>query len=633
MEILAYFIEKHFLFNHPEFFNLGGEYLFHFELKDKKLEISKTKNPKYVKEFFGKKISNISAIVGNNGVGKSSIFKILNQEPSHPLISIYHNNSNIFIRNQSELEISADFEYSKYDSLEHYEGLFPLYYSNHIDYNLKLIPSPVNQTNYFKESLEDYYFDSILRQMFFLNQKGQFLQKQFENLPYYEELAITVNNISKSQFLNNDFYRDATIGKSIKQQLEMLWSYYGVNEEGKIHSDEDFIKNFEIFILSLLVTDDRAARTNSNGLKFGFQDVLNEVDFEEKLTVFLKKRLDNIDGPEFETLNETLGISFENIHDLIRRIKANKIIQISGGFDYNRIKGHLEQTIIRYHRIFKLYRFIASNRDRIIHSQKSDTLNISIRENTSEDFLKSFIELYQDVHETMQYINFEFRIFNISPTKRLSTGELSLLNFYSSLYSFVRKGEHHFRKHKNYLLLLDEPETGYHAVWKKKFILSITQLLPELFSELKQNPSIQILFSTHDALTLSDIPNDNITYLKKLNDSSVKVFKIEDKGRPLKSFGANITDLLADSFFVEDGLIGDFAKKKIDKTIDWLRSKEKKNPERYLQIINLIDEPIIREKLLEMYSEKMTVDVLKKYKKEEIKRLLEEFNNQYGEQI
>ncbi|NHQ72501.1 hypothetical protein HAP39_18440 [Elizabethkingia miricola] len=86
------------------------------------------------------------------------------------------------------------------------------------------------------------------------------------------------------------------------------------------------------------------------------------------------------------------------------------------------------------------------------------------------------------------------------------------------------------------------------------------------------------------------------------------------------TFAANISDLLSDSFFIGDGLIGEFAKTKINETIEWLNStreeqvkKEKSQKNKFdrlaskkgyhKKIIEIIDEPIIKSKLVEMYSE------------------------------
>ncbi|MFD2914784.1 AAA family ATPase [Psychroserpens luteus] len=607
MELLAIYIDNHFLLQKSEYFNFGGAFIFDFKLIDDKLIIDKKENPKFIKNFFEDRISNISAIVGNNGVGKSSIMRVLNRESDHNIISIYVDGENIIIKDQAGIEFNTNFEYENYGN-EH--ELYPLYYSTHIDYNLKNIQSPISQSNLIHDSLEDYYYNTILRQVFFLNQKGQFLEKNYKDLPFYENLIIKVNQVDKSTFLNSDFYRNATIGKSITKQLDMLWNHYAISNEDSIHGNFNFLNNFEVFILSLLVSDDTYMQTNDNGASIGFEEVLNQDDFQAKLEMFLSKRLDNIDGALYETLKSSVGVNFTNTTKLIEKIKTYPIIKIAGGFEFEKMKTHAIQTIKRYTAIWELYNFISLNTEVFIFD-KPNEINLSVKKDTSEDFLKTFFELYQKAHESIQYIQFEFRIFNIFPQKKLSTGEQSLLNFYSSIYSFVGKREQHLRQHKQYLLLLDEPETGYHATWKKKFIKSITEILPELFNELSQNPTIQIIFTTHDALTLSDIPNDNITYLKKLEDSSIKVFKSDDIEKPQKSFGANITDLLADSFFVDDGLMGDFAKEKIQKTISWLNSfinDEKVNPEvsediimHHESIIEIIDEPLLHYKLTEMF--------------------------------
>lgn len=607
MELLALYIDNHFLLQKPEYFNFGGTFIFDFKLIDDKLNIEKKENPKYIKNFFGDKIYNISAIVGNNGVGKSSLMRVLNREAEHNIISVFFDGEDIIIKDQSNIAFKTNFDFKIYSN-DH--ELYPLYYSTHIDYNLKNIQSPISQSNLIQDSLEDYYYNTILRQIFFLNNKGQYLQENYKDFPFYENLVIKVNQVDKSTFLNSDFYKKATIGKSITKQLEMLWNHYAISNETAIHGNFNFLNNFEVFILSLLVSDDTYMQTNENGVSIGFQEVIDQDDFQTKLEIFLSKRLDNIDGALYESLKRSVGVNFANTTKLIEKIKAYPITKIAGGFEFDQMKNHAILTIKRYSAIWELYNFISRNSEIFVFDNPNE-INLSVKKDTSENFLKTFFKLYQKVHRSIQYIQFDYRIFNIFPEKKLSTGEQSLLNFYSSIYSFVGKGEQHLRQHKQYLLLLDEPETGYHATWKKKFIKSITEILPELFKELKQEPNIQIIFTTHDALTLSDIPNNNITYLKKLEDSSIKVFKSDDPEKPQKSFGANITDLLADSFFVDDGLMGDFAKEKIQETIDWLHpfiNEDIVNPEVAIDIINqhealikIIDEPLLNYKLTEMF--------------------------------
>ena len=72
--------------------------------------------------------------------------------------------------------------------------------------------------------------------------------------------------------------------------------------------------------------------------------------------------------------------------------------------------------------------------------------------------------------------------------------------------------------------------------------------------------------------------------------------------------------LLSNSFFVQNGLVGDFAKNKITRTINWLNKKlgneydkeiiftEQENDEAYhKKLIEIIDEPIVKDKLRRMY--------------------------------
>ncbi len=144
----------------------------------------------------------------------------------------------------------------------------------------------------------------------------------------------------------------------------------------------------------------------------------------------------------------------------------------------------------------------------------------------------------------------------------------------------------------------------------------MVKTIPYFFELIEGAPSVQIVFTTHDPLALSDIPNHNIVFMKKEDDSaSAEVLDYKDISRP-KSFGANVNDLLSHSFFVKKGLVGEFAKNKINRTINWLNKElghdfdkrivysEIENSSSYhKKVIAMIDEPIVKEKLQRMYVE------------------------------
>jgi len=211
----------------------------------------------------------------------------------------------------------------------------------------------------------------------------------------------------------------------------------------------------------------------------------------------------------------------------------------------------------------------------------------------------------------------------------------------------------------NITIIFDEIELYAHPEFQRKYL---NDLLKALNSDsiYLGNKNINIIFITHSPFILSDIPKQNVLFLE---DGKPKDFKSKN------TFGANITDLLADSFFIGDGLIGDFAKEKIEKTIDWLNKiieikdeikilelnnsdnqnneeltkkynnieeilkdekDENKNFKENFKIIQLIDEPLLKSKLEEMYNE-ATYYWLKKEilesKKREIEEELEKLKN------
>ena len=202
--------------------------------------------------------------------------------------------------------------------------------------------------------------------------------------------------------------------------------------------------------------------------------------------------------------------------------------------------------------------------------------------------------------------------------KNLSTGEISLLNFFSSIYHYKNNNKKLLKDVKLLIFLLDEPELGFHPLWKKRFVNSLINIFPVFF----EDKQIQIVLSTHDPLTLSDFQVSNTLFLNKMTDNCLSVEKLNI---PKKTFGANITDLLADSFFINDGLIGDFAKSKIQSVIEFINDKNNRDVEKFStspeiakKIIEQIGEPYLSEKLNDMF-----LEAFPEFKYEEIKRLEE----------
>lgn len=139
----------------------------------------------------------------------------------------------------------------------------------------------------------------------------------------------------------------------------------------------------------------------------------------------------------------------------------------------------------------------------------------------------------------------------------LSSGELQLIHTLQSIYyHIINVNSVHSNsliKYENINILLDEVELCFHPEFQRNFIFELLNGISQL--NIDSIRRINILFSTHSPFILSDIPNGNILRIQKGVPHDSKLSE--------QTFGANIHDLLANDFFMEEGFMGEWAKVKI----------------------------------------------------------------------
>ena len=152
---------------------------------------------------------------------------------------------------------------------------------------------------------------------------------------------------------------------------------------------------------------------------------------------------------------------------------------------------------------------------------------------------------------------------------------------------------------KPVFLLLDEAELALHPQWQKDFVYHFTDFINTRFSE----QSVQVVLTAHSPFILSDMPSNSVILLKRVGDNTTVIENLDTR---FETFGANIHELYADSFFLEDALMGKFAKEKIDDIIKKLTSAEPLSDSSGIhKLIGIIGDPIIRTKLAEMLAIKL----------------------------
>lgn len=132
-----------------------------------------------------------------------------------------------------------------------------------------------------------------------------------------------------------------------------------------------------------------------------------------------------------------------------------------------------------------------------------------------------------------------------------------LVNLNSTLHDVSIEKEHlSFLKYHHVCMLMDEVELYYHPDLQRKFVKLLLDSITSV--PLDNIYDINITLVTHSPFVLSDIPQSNILCLQKGKSES----------RQGQTFGANIVDLLNESFFLQ-GTIGDIAQSCINEVVEF----------------------------------------------------------------
>ena len=197
-------------------------------------------------------------------------------------------------------------------------------------------------------------------------------------------------------------------------------------------------------------------------------------------------------------------------------------------------------------------------------------------------------EIYIRENGFHHFFNFDFLDEKERRFNDLSHGEQTifaqLLNIYFLSNSKIDK----------FIFLLDEPDLSLHPNWQKQYLNEIIKLCKKL------EKKYHFIITSHSPFILSDLPTKNIIFLK--NGKQEYPFKENEQ-----TFGANIHTLLSHGFFMEDGLMGEFAKSKISDVIELLKKEQLSEDEikDCKHIISIIGEPILQKTLEHQLNEKL----------------------------
>ena len=124
--------------------------------------------------------------------------------------------------------------------------------------------------------------------------------------------------------------------------------------------------------------------------------------------------------------------------------------------------------------------------------------------------------------------------------------------------SNINSVENSLVQYKNINIVLDEIELYFHPELQRSYLNHLHNTISK--TNANNILGLNILFVTHSPFILSDIPDSKILFLEK--DSKDIQSKTIASNKKIKTFGANIHELLINGFFM-DNSIGEYALKEI----------------------------------------------------------------------
>ncbi|WP_106795147.1 hypothetical protein [Aquimarina sp. Aq78] len=560
---------------------------------------------------------NVSAIVGKNGSGKSSLielfFRVIN---------------NLAFLNKNIL---------KTEDLIFEEGLgVKLYYIILGKFLcLEIIDKSIILYDY--DYVEQEYIKKEKSRKFKVNDFYDFFYSIVVNYSHYSLNSKIVGPWIEKLFHKNDAYQTPLVinpmrtsgNIDINTENDLVKSRLLANLFSPIEDDDIGIRqiteNQEAFEVVFTMNYDK-------NLQF-YRDIENETGYEpEDISESIKPTLEFLFKKFDFTRNDYSTGSIEDktekyifrkmvkIADLYRPYKDKNYVDYSDGipkfrdelleeyiYKIKRDKSHITYKLKQAINYLKFYN--------LIEKKEKFTLELnSLYDNIQkENYHLNKPEINEiDIIELLppSFFNAEIKLRDKrgkpSDFEKLSSGEKQQIHSISSILYHIQNIDSvnsHNKElidYRNINLILDEIELYYHPELQRKYLSYLLKMIGKL--SLNKIEAFNICLVTHSPFILSDIPSSNIL---RLDNGKTKTIEQQ-------TFGANVHDLLANDFFLKKGFMGEFAKEKIKDIIELMKDVQEKKYEKNKfdeikvkckNIIDIVGEPILYLSLIDLYSQ------------------------------
>ncbi len=567
--------------------------------EDKEINITNTRELKIIdleytplQNFYGNNIINVNAVVGQNGVGKSTIFNILGLShidlhscyPNSQWVAVYEHNDTYFLEGFNADKIikigKVNQSYIAY-RLGRTENILYLdsfiQFENNIQNKYCVIHKP-NFSNSINGKGRRNIHDNDDRNYGF---KRNYLQTNMAN--FYEFIT---NNA-------NDFCSHIN-----KKSIDIKIEAYQTREEKK---EFKFYNDFDRYL-------------DSNIILFN-QNKPKKIQDSKKLFVinFMEEYILHIIHNSFDEKNRAI------CQELINSNRYNSDI-----LDYAKIKFFLLKTINN------TIELLTKNDDEIV-SYLDDiewTVVINFLENNDKLFFtKEGNGLKENVTCSINLNNYDDKVHSfiteigagnnpiILKLPKMSTGEFDINSKIAGINKAIKLTIENNPEIHGFIIILDEYDEHLHPEWSRLFLDYLLQYLNKGYN----NYSFQILLSTHSPYVISDLLKENVIKIEYI-PSEGKYYS----SKANRSFASNIYDIINDSFFLSQP-IGEFAVRKLNELLTQVdnvnMNTTSKTYTSLRNIIHSIDDEYIRRTLINQLNANYNYD-----KKMQLVKLDDEIN-------
>lgn len=608
---LHYIWFKDYFGFHDQGINLSTKYKFFYDSNKNSVNMSDNNKDDYIDDFFGSNID-VTAIVGQNGVGKTSLLRfILGLRSGEPIetecVIVCEKGSKFWAFRFYKGNKQFNFEVlnikgiknigSSSDMPEHMDKqIFPFADDVRLIYLTEMFNMSQYEASY--SGGDDLSFAAVLNdqteygdekkhtqnpvaryihrmtdwQLDFISNGAEYVEQFHINYPAYIfilpsydkdafiKLYTTINNNDESktkQYRNNEYKKEAR---------ELSNKLFGSSKNIK----DEYAKAIIMNIISSL-------EYNAN--------------FSDKYRIDL-----------FDIIMQIYNLQtniWESTYEFLMTIQIHNKDYYNSQNIRNKATNNLKVFPINVNPFILFMEYLQKifSNNKI---QKRYQCSLCIPTSNME-IIREFFNNYKNCVSIVDFLSFSWG---------LSTGENLLLNQFGKLMHLLKKDDNgywlsgttnSFYSANNAVIMLDEAEVSFHPEWQRKYFNAFLKFIKKNICE--RGTHVQLILATHSPIILSDIPKQNTVFLKKdkLTQNTICVEGEE-------TFAANIFSLYHNAFFLDESEIGAFAENKLCDLVKAIHSifnetsiYSIKEEEKLIRQIQLIGDPYIRRKFEKEY--------------------------------